>query len=178
MAAILNLLLETWRDIPDYRGYYQCSSFGRVRSLPKKGSGNSSTMKYLTLVGKQGYNIVHLRKNGKGKVWPVHRLVAKTFIPNPNGYGCVNHKNRDKKDNRVENLEWCSFAYNINYEHRDVGENSFRVVQQMDKRGRIIGEFSSIIEASKTTGVKDYCISSCVRGVTRTAGGYMWKYNN
>lgn len=179
MAELLFLMtMEIWKDIPNYEGYYQVSNLGRVRALPRKGSGHSSDIRILSLVESLGYNTVHLRKDGKGKVVKVHRLVAETFLPNPNGYKCVNHKNRNKLNNRPENLEWCSFAYNINYEHRDTKNKTFRIIQQLDKCGNVVGEFSSIVEASKITGIKDYCISNCVRGTTYTAGGYKWKYNN
>lgn len=179
MAEMLFLItMEVWKDAVGYEGYYQVSNLGRVRALPRKGSGHSSDIRMLSLVESLGYNIVHLRKDGKGKVVKVHRIVAEAFLPNFNDYKCVNHKDKNKLNNRPENLEWCSFAYNINYEHRDTKGKTFRVIQQIDRRGNIVGEFSSIVEASKITGVKDYCISNCVRGVTYSTGGYIWKYNN
>ena len=67
---------------------------------------------------KGGYLRLPLTINNKAKSYLVHRLVALAFIPNPNNYPEVNHKNEDKTDNRVENLEWCDRSYNINYGNR------------------------------------------------------------
>lgn len=114
MAEMLFLItMEVWKDVVGYEGYYQVSNLGRIRALPRKGSGHSSDIRMLSLVESLGYNIVHLRKDGKGKVVKVHRIVAEAFLPNFNDYKCVNHKDKNKLNNRPENLEWCSFAYNI-----------------------------------------------------------------
>ena len=97
---------EIWKDVPDYEGY-QISNLGNVYSLKSN--------KMLTKQDKRGYLVVTLYKDNKKHYISVHRLVALAFIPNPYHYEQVNHKDEDKKNNVVENLEWCTSEYNINY---------------------------------------------------------------
>ena len=102
--------MEIWRDIEGYEGLYQVSNLGRVRSLNYKRTGKVQNMKLGTYPN--GYKMVDLKKNNKRKAHLVHRLVAKAFIPNPNQLCEVNHKDEDKANNTVDNLEWCSHIYN------------------------------------------------------------------
>lgn len=104
---------EVWKDIEGYEGLYQVSNTGWVRSLNYRRSGRSKLLKQGTT--KKGYKVVELHKNGKGKHSRVHRLVAMTFIPNPNNYKEVNHKDENPANNNVNNLEWCTSEYNNNY---------------------------------------------------------------
>lgn len=99
-------MIEIWKDIKGYEGLYQISNCGNVKSL--------KTNKNLYLSDSKGYQRVGLYK-GKRIMYAVHRLVAETFIPNPNNYPCVNHKDYNKKNNNVTNLEWCNHKYNNNY---------------------------------------------------------------
>ena len=102
--------MEEWRDIKGYEGKYKISSYGKVKSLKYKDE------KLLRpSYDKDGYKQVILYNNGKGKKWFIHRLVAIHFLPNPNNLPQVNHKDEDKANNAVENLEWCTCKYNINY---------------------------------------------------------------
>lgn len=96
---------EEWRDIIGYEGLYQVSSLGRVKSLRK-----NIIMKFITRSGY--YNLV-LRKNGQRKSKQVHRLVAEAFIPNPDNLPIVNHIDYNRKNNKVENLEWCTQKQNV-----------------------------------------------------------------
>lgn len=111
---------EIWKDIEGYEGLYQVSNLGRIQSLPRVNLCVNRTYirKGKVLKGssdKDGYLCVHLSKNGIERKFLVHRLVTKHFIPNPNNYQQVNHKNEIVNDNRVLNLEWCDCAYNIRY---------------------------------------------------------------
>lgn len=108
---------EIWKDILGYEGLYQVSSFGRVRGLDRYDSMNrfwkGRILKSQTGTG--GYLFVQLCLNGKVKAYSVHRLVAETFIHNPDNLPQVNHLDEDKTNNRVENLEFCDSKYNVNY---------------------------------------------------------------
>lgn len=101
--------MEIWKDIPNYPKY-QISNLGRVRSLKGEQPLILKTYKYTN-----GYVNAALWKNKRTHKMLLHRLVAKAFIPNPNGYNEVNHKDEDKTNNRADNLEWCDHRYNLNY---------------------------------------------------------------
>lgn len=102
-----------WMDINGYEGLYQISSDGRVKSLNYNKTKKSKIMSLNN--HKLGYKHIILCKNGKHKAHQVHRLVAQAFIPNPNNYPCVNHKDQDPSNNNVTNLEWCTHRYNNVY---------------------------------------------------------------
>ena len=104
---------EIWKDIIGFEGVYEISSYGRVRSV--KSGRILSTSK---CGGCRGYAGVCLSKNGKSYGRLVHRLVAEAFIPLVEGLSEVNHRDEDKTNNRVENLEWCDHRYNMNYGSR------------------------------------------------------------
>ena len=112
--TIPNLPGEVWRDIEGFEGKYQVSNMGRVKSLTRKVWNYTKPGRILKPGMKEnGYLHVSLRNGDKSeKHAHVHRLVANAFIPNPNNLPEVNHKNLNKEDNRVENLEWCTSRYN------------------------------------------------------------------
>ena len=103
---------EIWKDIPGYEGKYEVSNLGNVRSLNYNRSGEPKLLKQGNV---NGYKVVILYKDGKKKTCNVHRLVAMTFIPNPDNLPIVNHKDEDKSNNNVNNLEWCTYKYNNTY---------------------------------------------------------------
>lgn len=115
--------MEEWRDVVGYEGLYEVSNLGRVRSVDRQLKYRDS---YRTVKGiyiqqlyePYGHLFVRLCKEGKKKQTYVHRLVAQAFIPNPDNLPCINHKNEIPDDNRVENLEWCTVAYNNTYGRR------------------------------------------------------------
>lgn len=108
---------EIWKDISNYEGKYEVSNLGRVRRLSYNGTGEIKFLKQST--NKRRYKRVGLCKNGKMKNCYVHRLVAITFIPNPNNHKEVNHKDENPANNNVNNLEWCTSEYNNNYGTRN-----------------------------------------------------------
>ena len=102
---------EHWAEIPGYEGKYSASSLGRLKSLPRKIKNNFTTDRTILVPGQ----VLKLRKRGRYLAWKnksVHRMVALAFIPRVGGKICVNHKNGNRYDNRIENLEWCTYKEN------------------------------------------------------------------
>lgn len=182
--------VEIWKPVFGYEGLYLVSSLGQVRSLDmrvKTKGGVMVTRKGRILkpiVNIDGYLTVTLCKNGSKRTWRIHRLVAIAFIPNPLGLPVINHKNEDKADNRVENLEWCTVAYNQTYRNRQKkcrdtrirNKTGFKAVEQYDLDGRLCGIYESTAAASRSTGCYQGAISNCCIGRAKTAGGYRWKF--
>ena len=115
-----NNRIEIWKDYKDYEGLYQASNLGRMRSLDRWVSSKNGSMQFIKgrilklFNNNQGYLHVVLSKNNKVKAYLVHRIIAETFLPNTDNLPCVNHKDEDKTNNSVENLEWCDAKYNSN----------------------------------------------------------------
>lgn len=176
---------EIWKDIEGYEGKYQVSNLGNVRSLDYR---NTKMTRNLRPKLRANYLFVRLQKQGIGKCPMVHRLVAKAFIPNPNNYPEVNHKDENKHNNRADNLEWCTRSYNITYgttidriketKKRMNRRCAERVVCQFDKLGNLISTYPSILYASKVLGISPSCIGGCCRGALKTYKGFIWKYGN
>ena len=119
--------MENWKDIEGYENLYQISDLGNVRSLNAiincKGAKNINTHIRRGRILKQrktttGYYYVNLSKNGKVKPSRVHRLVAQAFIPNDKDFNLVNHKDGNKLNNNVNNLEWCDYSHNLKEAYR------------------------------------------------------------
>lgn len=174
---------EIWKDIPNYEGFYQVSNYGRVKSLSRiinhKSTGKViSKEKILKPHTHYGYKNVLLSKNNEKKYKKIHRLVAETFIPNPNNLPYINHKNENRSDNRVENLEWCDSKYNNNYGNRNkkIGVANSKKVKQYDLKGNYIKTWSSIMQVERTLKIKNSNIVKNCKGRSNKAGGYIWKY--
>lgn len=129
--------------------------------------------------------IVNISVNNKCKTYKVHRLVAAAFLENPQNLPQVNHKDENKMNNVVSNLEWCSSKYNNNYgtrikrivETRDNSESRHRmVVEQYTLEGEFINRFTSMCEASAKTGVHQGSISNVLKKKRKHAGGFIWKH--
>ncbi len=153
------------KDIDGYEGLYAITYDGKVWSHRKNRYIN------LMLCGR-GYLQAHLWKNGVRKPCLVHRLVAQAFIPNPNNLPQVNHKDEDKTNNHVNNLEWCSAKYNMDYGVRKYKTATPVLCVETQK------VYKSIADAVRELGVKQSAISSCCMGIYKTAGGFHWEYAN
>lgn len=105
---------EIWKDVSGYEGLYQISNKGRIKSfINNKGICREKILKLV--LKKTGYLQITLHKNKQQKVFRVHKLVALAFLPNPNNLPFINHKDENKSNNCVDNLEWCDEKYNVNY---------------------------------------------------------------
>ncbi len=175
--------IEIWKDIPIYKGFYQASSKGRIRSINRVvlNNGTATTRKGHILsqsYTSKGYKRVILSFNGKRREHLVHRLVAESFIPNPQKLHCVNHKDEVKDNNSAENLEWCDCLYNNTYGSRikkSVEKESIKVFQYTSD-GKFVAEYSSINEAGRKTGISAGHICHVCKGIRPTAGGFIWLY--
>lgn len=170
---------EIWKDVVGYEGLYQVSNLGRVKSVERTlNNGYKWQEKILKLTKKpRGYLRVHLCKNGTCRDEFVHRLVAIAFIPNDDIFATtVNHKNEDKTDNRVENLEWLSLGDNLRYSNAGPNGNRFGGKHHRAKQVRCIetGEvFDCAADVARLLGL--HSVSSSIRNCCR-AGGYHWEY--
>ena len=173
--------MENWQPVKGYDGIYEVSDKGRVRSLK---FCKERILKPIKDPG--GYLRVNLCKEGKVKLTLVHRIVAEAFIQNPNNLETVNHKDEVKTNNVVSNLEWMSKRDNNNYgtHNKRVSEtqindpNKSKEVQMFDKKtGELLETFPSINEAARVTGIKRASISHCCTGISKSAGGYIWRYS-
>lgn len=176
MKSYEDNMTEIWKDVKNYEGLYQVSNLGRIRSFYNyKRNGNN----ILTPQIKRGYYQVGLRKDKKRKWYQLHRLIATAFIPNPNNLPQVNHKDENKLNNSIDNLEWCSVSYNNTYGNRiqKVINKTGKKVIQYDKNMNFIKEYPSIAEATRQMNLKSIsCICNCCRGQTETSKGYIWRY--
>lgn len=165
--------LEIWKDIEGYKGLYQVSNYGQVKSLK---FGKEKILKQCKL--KDGYLYVRLCQNGKGKTYKVHRLVVKCFLEAIEGKDIVNHKNEIKTDNRVENLEWVSSKENANYGTRNerISERHKKPILQFTKDMVFVREFDSATIASTELNINLGHINSVCNFKRKTCGGYIWRY--
>lgn len=175
-------MLEEWRPIKGYERY-EISNQGEVK--------NSKTNRILKKDSSRKYYEVALSKNGKVKKFSIHRLVAEMFIPNPENKPQVNHKDGNKLNNNVSNLEWVTISENILHSysnnlqiHNQLGKfgwHSFRgkPVKQIDiLSGEIIKEYGSMGDAARQLNIK-YAqnIKACADGITKSCAGYKWEYS-
>lgn len=176
-----DIFFEVFQPVEEYEGLYEVSNYGNVRSLNYNHTGKERILK--PIKDSSGYPQVNLYKNGKRKMFQVHRLECEAFIPNPDNLSQVNHKDENKENNRVENLEWCTAGYNVNYGTRNKriadknrnGKLSIPVLQY-SLNGEFIREFPSTMQAQRDLGFDNSNISKCCNGKLNSAYGYKWCY--
>lgn len=169
---------EVWKSL-DFLGYpdYEVSNIGRVKSL----KGKERILKYGKT--KDGYLLVALSKNRNRKTFLVHRLVALAFILNPENLPCVNHKDENKENNHVDNLEFCTYSFNINYGTRNkkasktmINGKLAKPILQFSLESEFIREWESINEIQRQLDISKGNISSCCNFKRKTCGGFIWRY--
>lgn len=203
---------EIWKDITGYEGYYQVSNKGRVKSLDRYIIYTSKHNRQIRqrINGRilyqgicKGYKAVKLSKNHIQTNYSVHRLVSEAFIANPENKPEVNHKNGNKKDNRVVNLEWVTASENQQHSYKFLGRcggmlGKHQTIAAKEKLSRYRKEnaeqlnafsrkkvrcielnkvFTGICKAARETGVANH-IAACCNGTRKTCGGYHWEYVN
>lgn len=173
-------MVETWKYVPGYDKKYQVSNTGKVISLQrqKHNSGEGYLMKPSI---ERGYErIVLTDRSGKQKHVSIHRLVALAFVPNPNNYAIINHKDENKLNNNADNLEWCTIQYNSTYgsARAKQGISRGRMVQQLtnDPTPVPIAIYYSISIAARINHLHTTAISKCCMGRLKSTGGFKWQY--
>lgn len=177
----VNFQNEIWKDIKGYEGIYQVSSMGRVQSIDREVT-QFCHKKYFTrtISGKiikpgvqnSGYEIVWLSKNGEVSPFLVHRLVASAFLNIEKGKSDVNHKDGNRRNNTVRNLEWCTKSENVKHSYQKLNHKRKGKLIRCIELDRC---FLSAAEASRVLGINAGGIRHAISGVAKTAGGYTWE---
>lgn len=176
---------EIWKEIKDYTNYY-VSNKGNILNIYEKAIKRNSKEKGIAFrilkptIDSNGYCCICLYKNNVSKIFKVHRLVAEAFIKNPKNLPQINHKDENKLNNKVENLEWCNSFYNNNYGSRTkkVAKKLSAPVLCCDINGNVIKKYKSI-QSVKEDGYNPskVCGVCKQRYGRKTHKGYIWKYD-
>ena len=159
-----------WREVKEYSNY-EVNQLGEIRHKKRQ-----KILKPRDNNG--GYQYVNFKINGKNTNFAVHRIVANAFIPNPNGYTEVNHKDYNKKNNCVDNLEWVSNSQNKQHSYlkQENKKSRGKAVNQYTKEGIFLKTFDSVSDAAKELGCCVAAISNCCLGRTKTSQGFRWSF--
>ena len=159
-----------WREVKEYSNY-EVNQLGEIRHKKRQ-----KILKPRDNNG--GYQYVNFKINGKNTNFAVHRIVANAFIPNPNGYTEVNHKDYNKKNNCVDNLEWVSSSQNKQHSYlkQENKKTRGKAVNQYTKEGIFLKTFDSVSDAAKELGCCVAAISNCCLGRTKTSQGFRWSF--
>lgn len=159
-----------WREVKEYSNY-EVNQLGEIRHKKRQ-----KILKPRSNNG--GYQYVNFKINGKNTNFAVHRIVANAFIPNPNGYTEVNHKDYNKKNNCVDNLEWVSSSQNKQHSYlkQENKKSRGKAVNQYTKEGIFLKTFDSVSDAAKELGCCVAAISNCCLGRTKTSQGFRWSF--
>lgn len=160
-------MIEKFKPVQGYAGIYEISNMGRVKSLSRiieRKDGNTRVTEdriILPFLTKCGYHQIVLCKDGVRKKHYIHRLVANAFIENPNKLPIINHKDENKLNNRVDNLEWCSAYYNLRY-----GKMQAKLVKidVIDSKGDVVEVVEGIRECERKYSISKYLIKQSSEG--------------
>ena len=159
-----------WRQVIEHPNY-EVNEFGQIRHKKRKQILSPRS-------NNGGYQYVNFKVDGKNTNFAVHRIVANAFIPNPNGYTEINHKDYDKTNNCVENLEWVNSSQKKRHAYlkKENHESRGKSVNQYTKDGIYIKTFNTVSEAAIEMGCCVAAISNCCLGRTKTSQGYRWSF--
>lgn len=180
-------MIEIWEKVKGYDNYF-ISNLGRIKSVNPYNNKNQKSKILKPTNNGNGYMIIRLCENGTKKNKYLHRLVAETFLDNPNNFKEINHKDNNKSNNNVNNLEWCDRRYNVKYSFTNgyhIAPKSMlgrkgkehpisKPVKQYDLDGNFIKEYGSASQASEITGICYGTIKKVRNGKGKTAGGFIW----
>ena len=179
--------MEEWKDIPNYEGLYQISNLGRIKSLEKmlknkNGYRKSEEKILIPQRRKNGYLKVELYKNGQRKTFMIHRLVGEAFVFKPENKCEINHKDGNKENCCVSNLEWITHSENMQHAVEKglvlKGGNNDRAkkINQYDLQNNYIRTWECLRETERILKIHSSNISKCCKGKVKSAGGYIWRY--
>lgn len=160
------MMKEVWKDIEDYEGLYKISNLGRVSTTKRKGTNQDVISQHDDT---HGYLQVQLFKDGVGKRFKVHRLLASAFIPNPENKPTVDHIDRNRRNNNLENLRWAT--YNEQRSNQSSGEKEVIAIKGTQEL-----TFSSVSECARVIGSNSSNVTSCCKGRRKSVCGYSIKY--
>ncbi|WP_209121521.1 NUMOD4 domain-containing protein [Alkalihalobacillus sp. BA299] len=161
--------MEIWKDVKDFEGLYQISNLGRLKNgkgkLIQPADNGKGYLRFNLSKGNRNYKTVYL-----------HRALAEAFIPNPNNLPEVNHKDENKRNNNINNLEWCTVKYNRRYGTRNIrtGMKHRKKIRGINLNDNSVIEFDSCVEA-ECNGFNKSAISNCLQGISNSSKGYKWE---
>lgn len=170
-----------FKAVVGWEGLYEVNEEGIIKSTPRNGNGYKARVLSQNK-DSDGYLVCKMRNGSKVRTTKVHRAVAQAFLQNPENKPQVNHKDGDKTNNHVSNLEWVTPSENILHAKRMGFQiecpNRVRVEQRSLDNSKTIAVYPSLKEAEKQTGIGWTGISAVIRGLRKNAGGYFWRRFN
>lgn len=180
-------VIDEWKPIKDFENYY-INRNGEIKST--RAFKGTKTIILKSSLNNKGYKTITMIKNNKIYTKTIHRLLMETFIPNPHNYKCINHKDGNKLNNSLDNLEWCDYGHNEKEAYRlglkkpvwkDKKDNQHpnsKKVNQYDLEGNLIKKWNCISTIEKELGISVTSICNCCSGRSKKAGNFIWRYVN
>lgn len=185
-------MIEVWKDIIGYEGNYQISNLGRFKKLQRitwwtdrwgnpKSRIEPEIIKHKFYIRKSGYCEISLSKNGKAKIKFIHQLVAEHFLIKAEHHRIINHKDCDKLNNSITNLEWCTYSHNTQHAYnngilkRGKDNKRSKQVGELDSAGKIVKTWGSIGEVARD-GLGRSGVSSVCNGRNKHYMGKIYKF--